>query len=676
MYDSSNEEQAQADSQEKCTQEVKVKPSDAENPESSTTGLNENSACETDLHHTKSDMEQSIKMAKEAVEKLQHMEHDWKHSNSGPDAELHKDIEVARKALEHIQQNFGHLEAMDMQATTLSNTEAFQDAHLHIAKGKKVAQWMEAINNIQGNAEIARNLEDAFPRVNHQDHMIEQGKSNNELENIHNNEKSIKNSSNNELSNLDKFGAKETKTGHEAIHENMKTAVSEMTEAKFDHLNKLIARVDRPVTATKELSPATSSTAKSLLDRNIHAKMHGEDKSSRLDTKKHPVAAEHKTLFESTEPRVMKSAEVIKKKIVETKQSDTTQKALVSAKDTPQKSSIKSIERKNDFEHNVDTNSQRKGLLGIENNSKRAWMESNDNEMLAKASEHIPIAVDHKKIVKELHDSEQTILKKRVSTSALHNHFDTESHHHLLEASAFPAQTYQMTSAKNAADGQNINDLHNTDRQRVVTFGLPMSHQNMMPMHHHHNQPHFPSAHHQFYHPSHDFHHNFHGNEMYIKAAEHEEAQEKAAEIDNTAQGTLQINMNRFSGKSDSEHSTHWKQEQKSAIREVYGSYGLAGTGVGAIGASTASNSGGPGAIGVFPNVNTGCAIPLLLSCSPSVVSGSLAKAHSGYEASVYRAGENVKLHTKRDTRKNNKITAPKAKWTLAKLQKETSLTH
>lgn len=578
LYRDSDEEQAHVDSQEKCAKEVNVKLCDVENPEARSIDLKDNSACETDLHHSKSDIEQSIKTAKQAVEKLQHTKHDWDHSNSGPDAELHKDIEIARQALEHILQNFGNLETTNMQA---ANAEALQEANLHIAKGKRIAQWMEAINNIQKNAEIARNLEDGFTASNTQVHMINKKKSSNELENAHNHEITVKSTSNDEQSHMDKL---EEKTEHIATHQDMKAAASEM-EATFDHKNTLIAPVGMPVPAIEDISSVTSFAAKSdFLDKNIHSE-NGKAKSSELDLHlKHPVAIEHRTLSEPKEPRDMKSAEVINMEMAETKQSENAKKALELAIDTLQKSSMK----------------------------------SND-----------------------LHDE-----------------------------SAFPAQAknwqaHQMPSAKNAAREQNVNDLHNTDMQRVVTFGLPTSHHNTMPMHHHYNLPHYPSAHHRFDYPSHDFHHSFHGNGMHIKAA-HAEAQEKSAEMDNTAQG--QMNTNNLSGKSALEHNTHWKQEQMATARGAYGPYGLAGSGVGVIGASAGSLAGGSsdgsGAIGVFPHATGKQAIPLFLSCSPSVVSGSLAKAQPGYGASAYRAGENMNLHSKRDTKNNEKNPATKAKWT------------
>ncbi|CAB3255360.1 unnamed protein product [Arctia plantaginis] len=99
----------------------------------------------------------------------------------------------------------------------------------------------------------------------------------------------------------------------------------------------------------------------------------------------------------------------------------------------------------------------------------------------------------------------------------------------------------------------------------------------------------------------------------------------------------------------ESEHVFRWKPSHES-FRSSYATNPI-----------NPINSGG--AVGVFPNANTGgCGIPLLLSCSPSVVSGSLAKAHGtsysapSYSAPSYRTEENFGFHNKRDTKKTNEI--------------------
>uniref|UniRef100_A0A2A4K159 Uncharacterized protein n=1 Tax=Heliothis virescens TaxID=7102 RepID=A0A2A4K159_HELVI len=118
----------------------------------------------------------------------------------------------------------------------------------------------------------------------------------------------------------------------------------------------------------------------------------------------------------------------------------------------------------------------------------------------------------------------------------------------------------------------------------------------------------------------------------------------------------------------ESDHMFRWKPAHESA-RSAYGS-GLSGS----IGSS--------GAVGVFPNANTGgCAIPLLLSCSPSVVSGSLAKATSAsaglssYSAPSYRTEEDFMFHNKRDVKNTNDLRTTTAKRTPTTLKQKTTQT-
>lgn len=391
----------------------------------------------------------------------QHAKQDWKYSEVEPNVEVHKNIEVAREAVEHIQENFGNLKAMNLRAATLSNTEPLQSAHSRMTTEQRMEQWKEAVNNIEKNAEIDRNLEEHLTVVNDQAHMSQS------LET-----KLMKHGSSSELQNVHKTDW----LPKIAEHGNSEASASS-TQAEFWH-------VDRPI------------------------------------------------------------------------------------------------------------------------------------------------------------------------------------------------------SMKNAAIKQSTTDLHNTGMQRVVTFGSRSSHHNTMPLHNHHHhqhhhqqyhhqhqQPHFPNHYEFHHHPSHDNHHKFHGHGMHFKTGEHANIEGKAAEKDNFAQGTLQMNINEPSSKSAIEHTTDRKQEKMVTDRGVYINGDSTGIGTSGVRLSIA-NSGGPGAIGLFPRANKeGRATPLLLSCSPTItiISGSLARTQHGYEASAYRAGEN--FHTKRDIKTNYKVPAIKAKWSPVKIR-------
>lgn len=793
LYRDSDEEQAQADSQEKCTKEVKVKLCDVENLQAKSSNLRDNFVVgEANIHQSENEMEHSIKMAKETVENLQKMSH-WKHSEFGPDAEIHKDIEVARQALAHIQQNFGNLESMNMRTSILNDAEALHDAHLQITKGERMAQWKEAMDNIQKNTEVARNLEDNFSSTNEHAHLshIEQTQ-------LTTHEKSSDTKKDDSHKLLTKkislkdeklsIEPKEAKMEHEQFHKEMKAAASEIKEAKFmtEHELKAVPSNDKPLKPFEALSQDTLFRSHNdLSEQNIHTETHEKAKISDFDSPlRRPVAPVVGKETEAKEPSV-KSAELIKMDVEanKLKQSDNADKVLSSV-NSKHSSTIKSAEVNHDtkednvheFDKEVDSKTHENNLK----NSKSISIESDAKNINAKASEHVS-AVDQKKAVlqtdslnqektsnfdsstfakaeehqrmDDLHkkssenaekftemtmtsvDSDPAITRKlhlentaeksvdqaahmseqvssRVLAPVAHHlsetdlsakmveHLDAEHQHQLhnfhskskiweggqvssmknaaidqnianfdshLQAKTWQAQN--IASMKNSAVEQRIADSHNQEMQQEITDFSPMSHRFSA------KHPHFSGqAHHyQVHHPSQFGHLKNPHHGLPYRAAESLNAQEKAAEMDNAVLSTLQVNTNEPSGKTALEHDANWKQQQVGAARGAYGAYGLGGAGIGAsIGAGpglAGGSSGGSGAIGVFPHANTGgCAIPLLLSCSPSVVSGSLAKAHSGYGAPAYRAGENVNFHSKRDTKKSNEITAAKAQRTPTKV--------
>nr|AON96627.1 VMP136 protein [Bicyclus anynana] len=165
VYRDSDEEMAHADPHENCSKQIKVKLCDEES------GLHKNmGACLTSKRLneeiTEKEIENSIKKAKEAVENLQRGLHRMEHSSAklantedkelDDDLEVHQHIEAARKALEHVQKNFGNLDTLGLQAPTI---EELQEKS---TDEERLAQWKEAIDNIHKNFEIARNIEDAF----------------------------------------------------------------------------------------------------------------------------------------------------------------------------------------------------------------------------------------------------------------------------------------------------------------------------------------------------------------------------------------------------------------------------------------------------------------------------------------------------------------------------------
>ncbi|XP_035436582.2 uncharacterized protein LOC118266990 [Spodoptera frugiperda] len=184
LYRDSEEEKAQADSDETCGRQVKVKLCNENEKYRATMGSTDGNV---QIHSSDDDVKHSIKMAKEAVENLQRdlkkmeMKTEMKTAHdSQSDIELHEDIEVARQALKHIHDNFENLDTMSLRATTTRNSEDMHDVHLTIAKTEeeRMAQWKEALENIQKNVEIARNIEDSFKAANNQENLVHLDQSN------------------------------------------------------------------------------------------------------------------------------------------------------------------------------------------------------------------------------------------------------------------------------------------------------------------------------------------------------------------------------------------------------------------------------------------------------------------------------------------------------------------
>lgn len=162
VYRDSDEEMAHADPHENCIKQFKVKLCDGQ------------PTLQTHSNHVKSlmsesrepesisekEMENSIKMAKEAVENfergLQQREHTSAIQSDSRESldsgiTLQQDIKMAKSALEHIQRRMGNLEAIDFPVNNKKTEEL-----------KSINQWKEAIDNIHKNAEISKNIEDAF----------------------------------------------------------------------------------------------------------------------------------------------------------------------------------------------------------------------------------------------------------------------------------------------------------------------------------------------------------------------------------------------------------------------------------------------------------------------------------------------------------------------------------
>ncbi|GBP25006.1 hypothetical protein EVAR_94301_1 [Eumeta japonica] len=113
----------------------------------------------------------------------------------------------------------------------------------------------------------------------------------------------------------------------------------------------------------------------------------------------------------------------------------------------------------------------------------------------------------------------------------------------------------------------------------------------------------------------------------------------------------------------------HNRAEEEESVMEdasarTYGSYAEAATGLASIaGLSAAAPAHAGSAMGLFPHARIGgCAIPLLLSCSPNIVAGHLVKsqAYPSYSTPSYRSTEQ-ETNTVADMRESPNMEAKNA---------------
>ncbi|CAH4037284.1 uncharacterized protein LOC123719560 [Pieris brassicae] len=164
IFRDSDEELAQAQPRENCRRQFRFKLCD----ESDETAVNNMRAINTENGEER-DVQHSLKMAKEAVEilqrDLQKIEESTKtmHKNlleEGTEEKLHRNIEHVKEASQLLNQNIGNLDALALKAIS-SKEINFEKTESNLEESR-MAQWKEAIENIQKNVEIVKNIEDTF----------------------------------------------------------------------------------------------------------------------------------------------------------------------------------------------------------------------------------------------------------------------------------------------------------------------------------------------------------------------------------------------------------------------------------------------------------------------------------------------------------------------------------
>ncbi|XP_059057174.1 uncharacterized protein LOC131850827 [Achroia grisella] len=652
VYRDSEEERAHSDPQESCSKQVNVKLCDRNNIEQHNGGRTVGH--EADVHDD--NMEHSIKMAKEAIENLQRdlknieqtsgaklLSHKQREIDSS-NTEFHDEIEVARQALDHIQRSFGNLESMDLKTTTLHDVQDMQDNNDHAKLiEKKMAQWKE---NTQTNMDTGKNMEDVLIPTDRESKTLQidapQTNKNEKLNQkfntaevftkesaLENNDNTLKEFDSDKISkeqhsNTDKRDP--MKPDH--LKDEMKASETEIKESK----------IELPETKHKNTQSSVNESPDLSLDVQSDILVKTPSKKFELGT--------NKDLMKNMESAVMKAAT-----------------------------------------HEVESN-MNKGTKNVENHHKGV---SNLNKLKSSETGKFESMTTNKHINSENNwvDIEKHIKEEKSAwndMAARHSEDFNLNHKHMENKVFAPS----ITTNQHETLARNPTELHSEHIQKsAVITGLDTNNPTFWPHKHTQNKeeigqmkvagefhnkhlmnPHMhTSHHHHFSHPSHGYPmhgggHHIHSHPLKSHLAPINEMRDaNSVDMDNFMQPTLQMNMADFMGKSALENMHQWTHKEdggRSAYGPVYGSSGLN---------LAASGTSGSGAIGVFPNANVGgCAIPLLLSCSPSVVPGSLTKSSYGHETSyggnipAYRGNEEHNIHMKRDIKKSNDKLSTKLK--------------
>ncbi|KAH9637884.1 hypothetical protein HF086_013370 [Spodoptera exigua] len=716
LYRDSEEEKAQADSNETCGRQVKVKLCDEnEKYRASMVSTDGN----VDIHSSDDDVKHSIKMAKEAVENLQRdlkkmeMKTEMKTAHdSQSDVELHEDIEVARKALEHIHDNFENLETMSLRATATRNSEDMHDVHLTIAKTEeeRMAQWKEALENIQKNVEIARNIEDSFKTANTQEDMVHLDQSN---------AASTFNNRMDETALLSETDQLRLAHGvNLEVHNQERTTKDEkpLEKTMHENMDELIAR--KTVNVDDDMNFAPSEMIEVHLDNNKHHETLKSESHKIAENAKsaEPELEDSKTVVEKNDLKnlqqfedhnVQEKSAKLNMETLESIPTDASTKPLTFVPVSEQQRTVELNENGTEIQNQqekvkeTDSDDISDFILRSAFNTEESKLTKEDigNEhMVAKDTEGLN--PEQKEFLTETWD-----LKAKEALPTPHNeikHFDTmpkstetlENKHFLMRDNEHAErekfiqdqlrqqwmQREELNQMETLQAMRTAND-NRLQNQKTIFWPQAQSHKNFEHLpsmkaaedfdqqfettHGELEQgfvpenamDHFRSSYvpEHIHMPSkmgshvsdlsHSHHHSHYPSRYHQNSMTHQHMHEMAG-MGSAMHPHFLPHMRDAMDGFESEHTFHWQPTHESA-RTAYGASGLS---------SSVSPS---GAVGVFPNANVGgCGIPLLLSCSPSVVSGSLAKAHSAgpssYSAPQYRMEEDFNFLTKRGINMND----------------------
>ncbi|XP_061712465.1 uncharacterized protein LOC133521487 [Cydia pomonella] len=621
-----------------------------------------------------SEVAQSLKMAKEAVDtlqkKLQLAEKNprmtqWKHGESVADGNMHDNVETAKLALEHMQRNFGNLESMNVHA------RAFKDSEIHDASLKlepafkssndlktdeeRLAQWKDAIDTIQKNVELVKNIEDSFQNSAHSEKSATIEKSS---------------SLNHEISDdLKKSAIEIKKEKSSEKHISDMKSVRDLEKKSSDVTSVLQARKNEE-SQTEDMKIAQNMEEKSTDEKSSwQAREHEKsfDSNNEMETSASTLS-ESKTTLHNTNDQAFRS---------ESSQSEkkTHMLSVPTAKSMDIKSSISQLSQPKSNEDG-DMKQAKQAHIEIEMDSPlvdtATFMKSAEHNQAEQQKqiehfssnghslhkEHDMSTHEHQKMAEEHHqaghsshighslNSQQAELSSHMghgmhsqqgdhSSQMGHSIISQHDHQKLSSPVMHPKEAQEISldlpkeskfldqpkSAISIMNGKEAHEMIMKSSDQLTgqsqLSGAIVKHDELVPSGHHLEK----------LHPS--LSHGAHG---------------KSAEG-----GSLFAPIGMNSDFKEALVPKAWKEAQ------ARGAYGSGAAGLSSYGSGYGSGS---GAVGVFPSAHVGgCAIPLLLSCSPNVVAGHLAKGHSyaaapSYGASGYRGSDNLSSHSKRDITK------------------------
>lgn len=609
-------------------------------------------------------LESNIKMAKVAVDNMKrdlaemestaNARKQWKHSDSKSDTILHDNIEAAKEALENVQTSFDNLQAINTKKIGAKNAEAIQDEQLEkLTEEERMAKWKSAIETIQKNVEIANNIKQSLTSGKAEEHEMVPSQEARPLMTkpviVDALKKPSKENSDTEMEvsastkvemrhNDDKQEGKmmnEKSSWHQknemkAVASPMeKNAESSPKERKESHLNHETSKTSMKATENEGLSEheekkindditsfkaAESGTVIEKDEIKMHHESHNEP------SKMHEIKKEREGEASSMEKSAHHEAAI--------KAAD--EPAILNTKATRKFGSEEVIHH--DSEKSSEQNFGQHGHMKPQNIGKGAavdtttLMKERDAHSSMKETE-----MEHQ--ASEMKSSEVPFKNENMEEKLVHDNvksakaIDTAMHSGMQSAMRADENVQMINNPKHHEDARSLGS---------ASYGPSVA----------------ISA------PS-------YGPSNIVSGGYGAAAPNYGPSVAASSHVPVSYGVN-LAAPSASYAPSH-----------SYGAASSYGSGLGGPSGSGISvnlgGSGPSGAVGVFPNARLGgCAVPLLLSCSPSVVSGNLANVHPSYGSQAasygaavgpgsYKANEQLSSHNKRDV-KINKFPAKKAR--------------